>query len=365
MADVIVVGAGPAGSATAKRCAEHGLDTLILEKKRLPREKVCSGMVMGITAHTLIKQEFGDIPDTVLSQPSTLNGYIFHTPGVGSQDLDNFTLLTFRKNLDYWMNEQAQAKGAKVWQGARVTGLIPKGQGFSVLVEKDHEKREVEARFVVGADGANSAVRRALFPELKVSYSHSYQEYYRGELDLDRRYLHWFYPLEYSPSLFTAHQKDNLIVVDFGGRPGMVKEIMTWAKNYLSKNHHADFSQKPVWRGACLQPALFRPLISRSFLPAKGNVLLAGEAGGFVLPITGEGIGTSLNSGLLAADSIIKSLKSGKPAESIYLDAVAPVLSAFAEMLPSFKKILTETRSGGRSLPQVVAEAYRDTLRIF
>ncbi len=365
MADVIVVGAGPAGSAAAKRCAEHGLDTLILEKKSLPREKVCSGMVMGVTAHTLIKQEFGDIPETVLSQPSTLNGYIFHTPGVGSQNLDNFTPLTFRRNLDYWMNEQAQAQGVKIWQGARVTALVPKEQGFSVQVERDSKKHEVEARFIVGADGANSVVRRALYPELKVSYSQSYQECYRGELDLDRRYFHWFYPLKYSPSLFTAHQKDNLIVVDFGGRPGMVKEIMAWAKNYLANNHHADFSQEPVWRGACLQPSLFRPFISRSFLPAKGNVLLAGEAGGFVLPVTGEGIGTCLKSGLLAADSIIKSLKSGKPADSIYLNAVEPILATFKEMLPSFKKIVAETRSGGHSLPQVVAEAYRDALRTF
>ena len=55
MADVIVVGAGPAGSAAAKRCAEYGLDTLILEKRRLPRDKVCSGMIMGPAAHTLIK----------------------------------------------------------------------------------------------------------------------------------------------------------------------------------------------------------------------------------------------------------------------------------------------------------------------
>ena len=101
MADVIVVGAGPAGSAAAKRCAEHGLDTLILEKRRLPRDKVCSGMIMGPVAHTLVKQEFGDIPETVLSQPNHLNGYIFHVPGAGSQNLDNFTPLTWRRNLDY------------------------------------------------------------------------------------------------------------------------------------------------------------------------------------------------------------------------------------------------------------------------
>ncbi len=365
MPDVIVVGAGPAGSVAAKKCAEHGLDTLILEKRGLPRDKVCSGMVMGEVAHTLIKQEFGDIPQAVFTQPSQLNGYIFHTPGVGSQNLDNFTLLTWRRNLDYWMTQQAEAKGARIWAGARVTGLTPKEQGFLVQVEKDGEKHEVETRFVIGADGATSIIRKSLYPDLQVSYGQVYQEHYQGELDLDKRYFHWFYPLEFSPAMFTVHEKDNLIVVDFGGRPGLLKEVMAWTRNYLSKNHHIDFSQKPLWRGGCLQPALFRPLITRTFLPAKGNVLLAGEAGGFVLPVSGEGIGTCLRSGLLAANSIIKAVETGAPADSTYLNEVQPIISAFEGMLPWFKKIITETRSGGRSLPQVVADGYRDTLRTF
>lgn len=46
MFDVVVVGAGPGGSVAAKRCLESGLKTLLLEKRRLPRDKVCSGMIM-------------------------------------------------------------------------------------------------------------------------------------------------------------------------------------------------------------------------------------------------------------------------------------------------------------------------------
>ncbi|MFC1870615.1 NAD(P)/FAD-dependent oxidoreductase [Chloroflexota bacterium] len=259
MVDVIVVGAGPAGSAAAKRCAESGLDTLILEKRKLPRDKVCSGMIMGPVAHELIKQEFGDIPESVLSQPERLNGYIFHVPGAGSQKLDNFTLLTWRRNLDYWMSQQAAAKGARIWPGARVTGLRAKERAFLVEVEKDGGSHELETRFVIGADGVASFVRRALFPGLKVNYSQVYQECYRGELNLDRGYFHWFYPLEYSPALFTAHHKDDLTVVDYGGRTGTLPQLITWARGFCAKNHYFDVSQRPVWRGGCLQPAMFMP----------------------------------------------------------------------------------------------------------
>ena len=83
MADVVVVGAGPAGAAAAKRCAENGLETLLLEKRKLPRDKVCDGMIMGPVAKRLIKQEYGDIPDQVLTQPQRIKGYTMHVPGMG------------------------------------------------------------------------------------------------------------------------------------------------------------------------------------------------------------------------------------------------------------------------------------------
>ena len=90
-----------------------------------------------------------------------------------------------------------------------------------------------------------------------------------------------------------------------------------------------------------------------------------GDAGGFVLPVSGEGIGTSIKSGLLAAGSIIKAVKSGAQPDSIYLNEVEVIISEFNEILPWFKRIVAETKSGGHSLPQVLAEAYSDTLRMF
>jgi len=365
MRDVIVVGAGPAGSAAAKRCAEGGLNTLLLEKRKLPRDKVCGGMLMGPVAHTIIKQEFGDIPKNILSKPYYLSGYIFHVPGIGSQKLDNLTPLAWRRDLDYWMNQRAQAKGVEIWQGARVTGLRQKRQGFLVEIEKDKETLELATRFVVGADGATSTVRRFLFPDLKVRYAQVYQEYYRGELDLDRKYLHWFYPLEYSPASFTVHHKSNFIIADVSGRPGQLKQFMDWTKNFLAKNYHFDISQKPVWRGGCLEPVMYREVTSYTFLPAKGNALLVGDAAGFLMPISGEGIGNGIKSGVLAANSIIKALELGEPPDKIYLTEIENIISVFKEIYPWFKRVIEETKDGGYSLPEVLRDAYHSTLRIF
>jgi len=365
MRDVVVVGAGPAGTATAKKCAEYGLNTLLVEKRKLPRDKVCSGMVMGIIAHTLIKQEFGDIPEIVLSQPDHLDGYAFHVPGIGSQSVENFTLLSWRRNLDYWMNQKAQAKGAEIWDSARVTGIRQDGQGFSVEVERDKERHEVETRFVVGGDGATSIVRRLLFPEFKVKSIQIYQECYQQELDLDGRYLHWIYPLEYSSGVIAVHRKDDITVIDYGSRTGQLTQFIPWAKSFLVRNHHFDITQQPVWRGGCLEPVFPRGLLDHTLLPAKGNALLVGEAGGLILPVTGEGIGTAIHSGLLAANSITKVVQSGAQPDKIYLDELETTFTAFRELLPLVGRIGVERKSGGGHLAEALAEACRHTLNAF
>jgi len=362
MWDVIVVGAGPAGSAAAKRCAEYGLNTLLLDKRKLPRDKVCDGMVMGPLAHTLIKQEFGEIPKSILTKPSNLSGYMFQVPGVGTGKLDNFTPLTWRRDLDYWMNQVAQAKGVEIWQESRVTGLRPEGQGFWVEIARGKQSSELEARFVVGADGANSAVRKFLFPDLKVRYSQTVQEIYRGELDLDKKYYHWFYPLEHAPMGFGIHHKDGLLIIDMGGRVGEIKEFCSWVKSFLAGNYSFDINQKLVWRGGCLEPVMYKEITTRTFSPARGNALLVGDAGCFCIPVSGEGIGVALKSGLLAADSIIKATKSGEQADAIYLAEIDGLISTLKEVLPTFKKVVDEVRGGGNSLPEVLRDAYASTL---
>jgi flavin-dependent dehydrogenase len=363
--DVIVVGAGPSGSLAAKRCVEQGLRTLLLEKRRLPRHKVCSGMIMGPVAHTLIKEEFGDLPNTVLTQPSRLSGYFFHVPAIGKEKLENFTLLTWRRNLDLWMVRRAQDSGVELWEGSQVVDIKEIVQGFSVGLKKGEERKEVMARFLIGADGGKSTVRNFLFPELKVKYGQVYQEHYPGKLNLDMDYMHWFYPVEHSPASFTAHQKDGLIIVDVGCKPGRAKQLLASAREYLAENHGLDIKQKPVWKGSCLQPALYRELTSYSFKPARGNALLVGDAAGVSMPVSGEGIGTGMKSALLAASSIRKAVEMSEPADAIYLEGLDSIICAFREIYPWFRRIIGEAKKGGHSMPQLLRDGYLATLRPF
>jgi flavin-dependent dehydrogenase len=368
MFDVAVIGAGPAGSAAAKRCAENGLSTIVLEKKKLPREKVCSGMIIGPLAHTIIKQEFGPIPETVLCRPPQLDGYMVHTPDTDSlagETLDFLISLTWRRNLDFWMSEAARARGAQIWTGTKVVDIAEKGPGFLIRCETGQESHEIEARFLIGADGGTSLVRKFLFPHFKVPFAQAYEEWYPGSLELDSRYFHWFYLQKAFPGGFAVHQKDGLTVLEFGGSANVPEERIKWAKDYLSAQYGFDQGQTPVWRGACPVARLAGGLIFGTFLPARQNALLAGEAGGMVIPITAEGIGTSLKSGLLAADSIVQAIESDLMAEHFYLAGTESIIRGFKEFSIWFGKIEEAVKGSGRHLRKTLAEAHQASLRIF
>jgi len=206
--DVVIVGAGPGGAAAAKRSAEKGLATLLIEKQQLPRSKVCGGMIMGPYTRTLIRSEFGEIPTSVLSQPSILVGYEIHVPKIGSQKLDNFTPLCWRKDFDYWLVQQAEAKGARVMTGCRFTGIEKTVSGLSLLVESNRNQLRIDTRCVVAADGSSSSVREAVFPEIHMPYMQGYQEGFRAEVALAKDRYHWFFAVDKKPPFFSVHQKD-------------------------------------------------------------------------------------------------------------------------------------------------------------
>jgi menaquinone-9 beta-reductase len=364
MPEVIVVGGGPAGSTAAKLCAEKGLETLLLEKRQTPRDKVCSGMLMGPLALRLMAQAFGEVPASVLARPGQLRGYTFHVPGLGSATLENDTVLTWRRDLDHWLNQQAAAAGAEVRIGARAIGVRPDGWGFMVLVEEGERRTPMFCDYLIGAEGGKSVTRDFLDPMREIKYAHIYQETYRLQLDLAPDCIHWFYPPESFPATFTAHYKDGLTVIDYAAPLDKLKDFRTVARDYLTAHHGLDPAANPVSEDGCLEPMLLRELLDGSFLPARGNAMLAGDAGGFLLPVSGEGIGAALQCGIAAAEAILE--VKGQPqgeAHRGYLRRLAPLADMLESLVPEYRKMREAVKSADANLPQVIAAAYRATLR--
>ncbi|MFC2019388.1 FAD-dependent monooxygenase, partial [Chloroflexota bacterium] len=242
---------------------------------------------------------------------------------------------------------------------------VPAGPGFLVEIEKDKERQELKTRYLIGADGIGSLTRRFLFPGFEPKYTHIYQEAYLGKLDLDDKYFHWFRPVDKDAISLAAHHRGELIVVHVGGLPCQLKERMSRARDYLAREYKLNLESKAVWRDGCLWSLMHGGLFSHAFRPAQGNALLVGDAAGLVLPVSGEGIGTAIKSGLLAASAIIAAARSGEEPGSRYLAAVEDILTVFKEVYPWTERIQAEKNKGGHALPQVYRDAYQSTLRVF
>jgi flavin-dependent dehydrogenase len=359
MWDVIIVGAGPGGSAAAKACAEQGLKTLILEKKKLPRDKVCTGMIAGPMARDLIQQEFGQIPRQVLIPPYELSGQMFHVPGLEPKSLEWKTLIAWRKDLDHWLAKKAQDAGAEIWDSARVIKIAETKGKFGIHIKNRDLGEELKTDYLIGADGACSRVRKFLFPDLKVRYSVPIRECYKGSLDLDKGYLHWFFPKSRSRPRFCVNHKGDCFLIEGSGVKKLRPEIIETLVEY---GFHPE--SKPIWKDACMIPRLHEKLISSSFSPAKGNALLIGDAAGLLFPISFEGIGVALKSGILAAASIFESSRSRREPAAVYLEALAPIIEQLKTLYVLGKKLEKEHVKGGMALLNAVKEGYATALKV-
>ncbi len=362
--DVVVVGAGPGGAAAAKRCAENGLRTLLVEKKQLPRDKVCSGMVMGKWACQIIQEEFGQIPESVLTDPPSLKGHRFYVGAAEPKTLKWPTALSWRKNLDFWMVQGALKSGVIMREGARVSSVTPVKEGCRITLREGSGKEAgteaFHARFVIGADGGASVVRRSLFPELKVRFSGPIRECYRGALDLEKDIFHWFFPKGLPRPRFAVNHKDNMFLIEGSG----LRELHKKEIGETLSRYGFDPNGKPEWTDGCAIPLLHDDLLSGLFKPAKNNVLLTGDAAGLILPITFEGIGSALKSGILAAEAITSRFDHGNQVTSLYLESLEPMLETIGLLCRVQDDLKAASEGGAEVLAKALRNAYHETLTI-
>ena len=220
----------------------------------------------------------------------------------------------------------------------------------------------LSAEWLIGADGANSAVRKSLFPEMKVEYSTPIRECYSGSLTLKKDYFHWFFPRGRPRPRFNVNHKGDCFLIEGSGIWELREDI-----NSILSEYGFDPTKPPVWKDGCLIPKLHSLLRSGAFSPAIKNVLLVGDAAGLLFPITLEGIGSALKSGLLAAEAVRESAREGREAAGYYLSLVQPVLQVI-ETLLSCQENLDRTTSASPPEPQFLAHsiklAYEKTLQI-
>jgi geranylgeranyl reductase family protein len=333
-ADVVVVGGGPAGTAAAITLARAGREVVLVDKARFPRDKICGD---GLTAGALrLLERLGVAPtdvrswqrvdDVVVRGPSG-HEVTFPLPrGRGT-----YAAIARRTDLDAALVDRARAVGVEVLDGRGCTGVAEDADGVTVGVDGEGERR---GEFLVAADGMWSPVRRHLglaTPGYRGEW-HAFRQYFadvgpRAASEL----VVWFEPDLLPGYAWSFPLPDGRANVGFGiQRGGKVARVQQMAAIW------PDLLARPHIRAVLGESA--RPEAPHRAWPIPARIdaavltgertLFVGDAATATDPLTGEGIGQALLTGMLAAEAIVDHAPSADRVTRTYRHAARRALVA-------------------------------------
>ena len=317
--EVVVVGAGPAGSVAAAVLAKQGCHVLLLDKAKFPRDKTC-GDAIGWSSMKLLS----DLGLSLESKRQELyvcdkvraispNGYVFEGLLPQKDGYRRYGYVVPRKDFDYLLWEFALQQGVRFEQLCVIEPIIERNVVCGVRGSLDGEAVERRARITIGADGANSIIARSLRPGKAAARHRSValRAYFNGVQDLDHcmefyfdhtmlRGYGWIFPFG-----------DGMANIGVGLR------LDTFYKNGKSL--------RQVFERFTCSPLVAKRLSkamqvgeARGWTLSHGpqqlqrayrGALLVGDAGAFVSPLTGAGIPNALETGRIAAEVALKALQ--------------------------------------------------------
>ncbi|HEY6070117.1 MAG TPA: NAD(P)/FAD-dependent oxidoreductase [Chthoniobacterales bacterium] len=300
LVDVAIVGGGPAGSTCAAFCAAAGLRTLVIEREKFPREKVCGDCINPACWPVLERLE---VAQQIRSSPhGALDAVEFIA--INGQKLrvdlprgDRSEIAIKRSRFDQLLLNRARALGAEVREE---TTLIALDKTTEHNWKIDIVRETFIARAVVGADGRNSTVARlrSLLPRPERERV-SLQAHIPLPREFGNRIVLQFLPEGYSGQAPVNERELNLCLV---GTPPTISSLRNWAERNF------DLPADQSWRS-------ITPLTRDPVPVAHENLFFIGDAARVVEPFTGEGIYYALRSGELAAATIVKIIR-GEDRES-------------------------------------------------
>ena len=355
--DLIVVGAGPAGSSCARRAAELGLSVIVLEKSAFPRFKPCGA---GLTekALRLLNGEQVSVEHRRFDAAEITFDWHLSLLVRGSETL---MATTTRAELDALLARKAEAAGAAVEFGRTMTGLEREGEGIRVRIGTD----SMTAGHVVVADGARGTGRRMLGLTPLPMGGGIYVRVFPGSDELPeppgwrvlfdptaaRRGYGWVFP-----------KGDHLNIGVFSQC-----ELSTRLKRDLDV--FVAGQGLGGWRTE--GPFAFPIPVGRpSDALGTDRVLSAGDAAGLVNPVTGEGISSAILSGRLAAEAVSESLDTGRAVSVSYARRITAEVVPMTDgsrkkggfvygLGPGFLRLVARTPG----LKAVIAPAWRAATR--
>lgn len=296
--DLVIAGAGPAGTLAAYTAARAGLAVLLLERDTFPRSKTCGGLLSGKALSSLPWSLPGEVMECPIRRVCLVNGRgeaLFH------RQREVFAVTIRRERLDQFLLEKALGAGARFLANTPLTGLAQRGENLAVSTPRG----DFRARVVIGADGYQSRTARAA--DLRQQWT----LWERGTAIVIQpsqprekvAKLTWggdtasFFTLPLPASFGWLFPLATGINLGIGAPSLWEKGLFPVFEDFLTLLHRSFGFHIP-----CQNPRFwYLPAGGFRRPVARGNILLVGDAAGFVDPFSGEGIYWAINSGITAA----------------------------------------------------------------
>ncbi|MES2772990.1 MAG: geranylgeranyl reductase family protein [Bacteroidota bacterium] len=325
---VLIIGCGPAGAAASLFLSKAGIEHVILEKDSFPRDKVCGDGCSGKTAFVLKKANplFLDeiFADSDRFMPSY--GIKFAAPNGKFIDIP-FKVDTAQGNrppgftsqrlqLDNYLFSKLEGSHVTIFQNVKVVKIVAAASGKEVTYEHNGDIKTISCNLLIGADGDKGICRKTLLQNNEVSKTASIgiRTYYEGVTDMHQQHfieLHflketlpgyfWIFPLPNGQANIGVGIDAHIIrkkKIDL--KEVMLKAI---AENPTIKDRFIHAKPVSKIQGWGL------PMSSGKRVISGDHFVLTGDAASLIDSFTGEGIGNALYSGMLAAQTAVKSLE--------------------------------------------------------
>jgi geranylgeranyl reductase family protein len=353
-ADVIVVGAGPAGASAAFHLAEAGVDVLVLEKATFPRDKICGdGLTPRAVRQLLVMGVDLDAPGWQRNRGLRIvgAGHRLELPWPQLESFPPYGMVRTRRDLDELLARHAEKAGARLVEGmavtrpvvdertGRVTGVVARPVDDSG--RKAGDEATYAAPLVVAADGVSARIATALGLERRDNrpMGVAVRAYYETPRHDDEWMESWLELWDGEPNRSHLLPGYGWIFGVGDGTSNVGLGILNTSKAFRNVDYKDVLRRwlshtPPEW--GFREENLVGPIRSAA-LPMGFNrkphytrgVLLCGDSGGMVNPFNGEGIDYALEAGHLAADTIVRALARPEgPARELVLGTYASALDA-------------------------------------